>query len=91
MYELCNLWLFRPVGKFRRGKYFKTSVICEGDRVKVRNGAIQYTREHDKPTHKVLGCYGDTLTGCLSLAEIMVLDLKTNDLSIINAIKEPEL
>lgn len=49
-----TFWHSRPVGKYRNGIYFKTCQIMEGDEIKVESGSVQYLRDTELPTHRVI-------------------------------------
>lgn len=88
MTQLEAIWLNRPVGRIRDNYYARTCRIQEDDLIKIQGNTIQYLAEDQKPTHKVLGCFG---TIDSSVLEVMTIRLKDNKPQIINAQNEPKL
>ena len=78
--ELAAIWIDKPVGKINSDGHTRTCRITVDDLVIIRKGVLQHMTKDDKPTHKILGCYGDESS---SLLEFLTVDLRNMNLEIL--------
>ena len=79
--EIAAIWLDRAVGVISGGDYLPTCRIRQGDLVKASNSAILPMAQNERPTHRILACFGTPTSSKLTA---IVVDINTLIPNVIN-------
>lgn len=86
-YQCYAVWLQRPIGSVHDGFFKRSCRILVNDAVLLKDGRFCDMLSHERPSHKVIDIFSDSISG--HAPDVVMLDLATNEPIVITTSKNP--